>query len=325
MSRLSVILPIYNAAPYLDETINSLTRQSRLPDQIIAINDGSSDHSLELLEKHKRSDSRIQIISKDNGGVSSARNEGLKACTGEYIALMDADDICHPQRFETQLEAMKKNGIDLCGSWIKTFGRSERKVKYPTTDAELKSNYLFLGRTIPNPSAMIRKSIIGNSQYDESLVFAEDYDFFLSLVLSNPQARLHNIPTPLLQYRTHDLQASQIYTHKNEVNLKFILFNRFAKNGITTTQQQIDTHYQIWKNKASVSLETLNEYLPLMKQLISLLELAPQAKKYSTRKWSMLANQQAHLGLEGQNLIREYSNQSPSLWDRLIAQRLRTP
>ncbi|WP_435634597.1 glycosyltransferase family 2 protein [Pseudomonas solani] len=318
MSTLSVILPIYNAAPYLDETVNSLLQQSRSPDQIIAINDGSNDRSLEVLERHGRSDSRIQIISKENGGVSSARNLGLEACEGDYVALMDADDICHPDRFQAQIRVMENEKIDLCGSWMTTFGRNKRKVKYPTGNSELRDNYLFLGRTISNPSAMIRKSIIGNSRYDESLVFAEDYDFFLSLLLSNPQARLCNIPKALLKYRTHDLQASQIHINKNESSLKAIFLKQFNRNAIPATQEQIDVHYEIWRNKKTISLQAFNDYLPLMQKLVDFLELAPHSKKHATLRWISLLKQQPHLKPESEVLVRESSNYSPSLWTRLI-------
>jgi len=143
MNSLSVLLPVYNAAPYLKETLESLLGQTRQADQIVIVNDGSTDHSLELLEKYQRTESRIQLISQENGGVSSARNLGLSACKGDYVALMDADDICQPSRFDTQLNVMQEQRLDLCGTWIKTFGSKERKIKYPTSNAELRLNYLF--------------------------------------------------------------------------------------------------------------------------------------------------------------------------------------
>lgn len=325
MSQLSVLLPVYNAAPYLKETLESLLGQTRPADQIVIVNDGSTDHSLELLEKYQRAESRIQLISQENGGVSSARNLGLSVCEGDYVALMDADDICQPTRFDTQLRVMNEQRVDLCGSWIKTFGNKERDVKYPTSNAELRLNYLFLGRTIANPTAMIKRTLIGHVRYDERLVFAEDFGFFLSLILANPALRMANIPQTLLHYRTHAAQASQRHAEKNEASLKLLLAERFNEAGFDASEQQIDAHYQLWKSHTPVSLDQLQVYLPLMNRLISWIETAPETHPLSMRQWNTLAKQHAHLGKEGLALIREFSGEPQSLLQRFFRRFTQTP
>ncbi|NRF37063.1 glycosyltransferase family 2 protein, partial [Bacillus velezensis] len=254
-------LPVYNAAPYLNETLESLLGQTRPADQIVIVNDGSTDHSLEILEKYRKAESRIQVISQENAGVSAARNLGLGYCEGDYVALMDADDICQPNRFAAQLKAMSEQHLDLCGTWIKTFGNKEREVSYPTSDAELRFTYFFFGGTIPNPTAMMKRNIVGNLRYDERLVFAEDFGFFLSLVLANPALRMANIPQPLVHYRTHPSQASQRHAEKNESSLKLLLTAKLNEHGFAASKQQIDIHFQIWKNKKDVSLDQLEAYL----------------------------------------------------------------
>ena len=92
MVKVSVILPIYNVAPYLDETFQSIIDQS-LPDiEIIAVNDGSTDNSEEIIRKWQQQDSRIVLYSQENRGQSAARNLALKHSTGQYIYMMDSDD-----------------------------------------------------------------------------------------------------------------------------------------------------------------------------------------------------------------------------------------
>ena len=92
MVKFSVILPIYNVAPYLDETFQSIIDQS-LPDiEIIAVNDGSTDNSEEIIRKWQQQDSRIVLYSQENRGQSAARNLALKHATGQYIYMMDSDD-----------------------------------------------------------------------------------------------------------------------------------------------------------------------------------------------------------------------------------------
>ncbi|MGE8360842.1 glycosyltransferase family 2 protein [Pseudomonas sp.] len=325
MSSLSVLLPVYNAEPYLSETLDSLLRQTRPADQIVIVNDGSTDRSFEILERYARTESRIRLLSQENAGVSSARNLGLMQCEGDYIALMDADDICQPARFETQLNAMVQEGLDLCGSWIKTFGSKEREVRYPTSDAELRFNYLFLGRTIANPSAMIRRGTIGALRYDERLVFAEDFGFFLSLMLSDPALRMANIPRALLHYRTHAQQASQRHAERNEASLKLLLSEKFNERGFAATEQQVDTHYQLWKNSSPVSLEQLEVYLPLMHELMKWLEQAPGTQRLSKTYWSKLLRQQSHLGRDGAASISAFAGEAPTLWSRLLGLFSHTP
>ena len=91
-SKVSVIVPIYNAAEYLENNIYSIINQTYRNIEIILVDDGSTDDSLEICEKVKSKDSRIKLISKENGGVSTARNEGLKKATGKWVMFMDPDD-----------------------------------------------------------------------------------------------------------------------------------------------------------------------------------------------------------------------------------------
>lgn len=93
MIKVSVILPIYNVAPYLEETFNSLINQSLKEIEIIAVNDGSTDGSEEIIRKYKEQDSRIISFFQDNQGQSVARNLALEHATGKYIYMMDSDDV----------------------------------------------------------------------------------------------------------------------------------------------------------------------------------------------------------------------------------------
>ena len=90
--EISIIIPVYNVEKYLDECLNSAANQTFENIEIICVNDGSTDGSLEILESHASKDKRIRIISQENKGVSSARNEGLDAARGKYIYFMDSDD-----------------------------------------------------------------------------------------------------------------------------------------------------------------------------------------------------------------------------------------
>ena len=93
MVKISVILPVYNVAPYLDETFHSLLNQSLKEIEIIAVNDGSTDESEKIIKKYAQQDTRISYYNQENQGQSVARNQALQYTTGEYIYMMDSDDV----------------------------------------------------------------------------------------------------------------------------------------------------------------------------------------------------------------------------------------
>ena len=113
MVKVSVIIPIYNVAPYLDETFQSIIGQS-LPDiEIIAVNDGSTDNSEEIIRKWQQQDSRILLFSQENRGQSAARNLALKHATGQYIYMMDSDDkLTDPDALQICYDYAEKNHSD---------------------------------------------------------------------------------------------------------------------------------------------------------------------------------------------------------------------
>jgi glycosyltransferase involved in cell wall biosynthesis len=113
MIKISVILPIYNVASYLEETFDSLIHQSLHDIEIIAVNDGSTDHSEEIVRKYQQQDPRIILLSQVNQGQSVARNHALEHATGKYIYMMDSDDILgNPNALQSCYEYAEKNKAD---------------------------------------------------------------------------------------------------------------------------------------------------------------------------------------------------------------------
>jgi glycosyltransferase involved in cell wall biosynthesis len=119
MSHLiSVIVPVYNVELYLDKCITSLLRQTYNNLEIILVNDGSTDNSLEICEKYQLSDNRIFIINKKNGGLSSARNAGINIAKGTYLSFVDSDDWVEEDFIDTLYNQLEKYNADIsqCGS-----------------------------------------------------------------------------------------------------------------------------------------------------------------------------------------------------------------
>ena len=113
MVKISVILPVYNVAPYLDETFGSLINQSLKDIEIIAVNDGSTDQSEAIIRKYMQQDSRINYFFQENQGQSVARNLALQHATGKYIYMMDSDDVLYdPNALQISYEYAEKNQAD---------------------------------------------------------------------------------------------------------------------------------------------------------------------------------------------------------------------
>lgn len=98
--KFSIIIPIYNVEDYLSKCLDSVIEQTLMDIEIICVNDGSKDKSLNILQQYSNNDNRIRIISKENGGLSSARNAGLKVAKGDYICFLDSDDYAEPNLCE---------------------------------------------------------------------------------------------------------------------------------------------------------------------------------------------------------------------------------
>lgn len=111
--KVSVIIPVYNTEKYLDSCLESVENQTLKDIEIICINDGSKDNSLEILKNHKSKDNRIKIIDQENSGVSAARNAGIKKAIGEYITFVDSDDLISPYLCEINYNNAKKYDTDI--------------------------------------------------------------------------------------------------------------------------------------------------------------------------------------------------------------------
>ena len=184
--KLTTVIPLYNAKDTILSTINSVIEQTyKEPIEIIVVNDGSTDGCEKLVEKliEQNSTNRIiKLINKPNGGVSSARNRGIKEASGEWIALLDSDDIWLPEKLEKQFVEIKKNPD------IKFIGTNRNNEVYPFFGKAEKEFYKLTTREIlikcyPQTSTvLIKKDILVKlGLYDETRTHVEDWDLWLKI------------------------------------------------------------------------------------------------------------------------------------------------
>ena len=126
--KVSIIVPVYNTEKYLDECLETLENQTLKEIEIICVNDGSKDGSLQILQNHAKKDSRIKVIDQKNSGVSVTRNNGLKAARGEYVIFCDSDDLIPPYAYQKAYEDAVRYGVDVVGLKLMAFIEGQETV-----------------------------------------------------------------------------------------------------------------------------------------------------------------------------------------------------
>jgi glycosyltransferase involved in cell wall biosynthesis len=210
MPDTSVLLPCYNAGATLEETLHSLQAQTYSNFEIICIDDGSTDNTLEILERWAQKDSRIVILAESHRGVVGAANRGLEACRGEMVVRMDADDRCHPERIEKQRDFLLNHPeTAVISCLVEGFSKDEIGEGFQIYYNWLNSlitheeicREIFVESPIANPSAAFRKEWIEKLGGYQDRGWPEDYDLWLRCYLAG--ARFAKVPEVLFYWREH--------------------------------------------------------------------------------------------------------------------------
>ncbi len=202
---VSVVLSTYNRAEMLKEAIISVLNQTFENFEFIIIDDCSTDYSVRVIKEFAKKDDRIIYIQNDkNKHYNHNLRYGFQIARGKYIARMDDDDICLPERFEKQVRFMDNHpDIAVVGTFIKTFGAVETNGWFSDYESDLTALNTFFHCPLCHPSVMIRKSFLDEHQltYDKNALYAEDTDMWKNIVILG--GKIANIPEILLKYRTH--------------------------------------------------------------------------------------------------------------------------
>jgi len=242
---ISVIMSVLNGEKYLREAIESVLKQTYRNFEFIIINDGSTDNTENIVKSYK--DSRIAYIKNpSNLGLSKSYNVGIKVALGQFIARMDADDICVSNRFARQLSFLENHrDIDIVGSsvvLIDSAGKMLKTIRLPLTHTEMKWKSLF-SSPIFHPTVFAKTEILKNNPYDESLPNSEDYELWSKLLFTT-DTHFANISEPLLYYRTAGFtqkldKEKRIHSTKNSIrNMEhYIELSEQEKTNLTLLRQ----------------------------------------------------------------------------------------
>jgi len=202
---VSVLMPAFNCARYLTAAMESILSQTFREFEFVVVDDGSTDGSSEILDAFAKLDKRVRVLHQQNTGYVIALQNGLRLCTGEFIARMDADDIAMPERIEKQFEHFQRNpGTALVGCEfydIDENGAILSQGEYPYVTNRVIRWLLLLCNPMLHPGAMFRRTdILALGGYRQEFYSAEDYELWTRLCT---RGTLSNIPMKLMKKRFH--------------------------------------------------------------------------------------------------------------------------
>ncbi len=215
---LSVLLPARNAARTVGAALRSVLRQTRPPDEVVVVDDGSVDATASVVKSTARragAFERVRIVRTDGVGIARALQLGLEACRGAWVARMDADDVSLPRRFAAQLEMAARTGADLVATRVSLWGwpavgaGMARHVAWSNrlvTSRQLSAG-LFVDSPVVHPSVLFRRRTVLEAGGYRDGPFPEDYDLWLRLHLRG--ARMVKVPRVLLRWRDHPARLTR--------------------------------------------------------------------------------------------------------------------
>lgn len=193
MVKVSVIVPCYNIAPYLERCLDSLIQQTLTDIEIICINDKSTDNTLQILQEYAKKDKRIHIINhKENTGVAVARNDGLRIARGDYIGFVDPDDYVDLDFYEKLYDVAKSRNADVVkGGLMITNYLNEKQIE---SDLNKKIQKHPLNFCAEHSSAIYKKTFLNKNKlsYPENIMTGQDSAFLSKLVVLKPSLFINN-------------------------------------------------------------------------------------------------------------------------------------
>lgn len=212
MPKISVLMPIYKTNEvHLKGAIDSILAQTMMDFEFLILNDSPDATYLDDVVKSYK-DKRIKYLKNDkNMGITPSRNKLIDLAKGEYLAVMDHDDISLPERFEKQAAYLDQHpDVGVVSCWAESFGDKVKQTRYPTEDIQIKLA-LMKSCAILHPASMIRRKALGNLRYEEQFSPAEDYGLWCRLIA---HTNFHNLGEVLFHYRLHNTNTSKTQSDK---------------------------------------------------------------------------------------------------------------
>ncbi|MDB6030412.1 MAG: glycosyl transferase family 2 [Verrucomicrobiales bacterium] len=260
MPTVTAIIPTYNRAAMLAQALKSALEQTRPPDEIIVVDDGSTDNTAEVVASHG---ARVRYIRQDNAGAAAARNRGLKESQSEYIAFLDSDDLWTPRKIELQLGFFARTPkadfvfADMA-NFTGTVMTAEPEIKNPKLHDYLVEHaehladlfqWLIIENVVPTPTVMCKRSAVTKvGFFNERLLIAEDLDYWLRAAEVCHWGFLDEV---MLFRRRHESNLVSDFTRRNLALIEVLGETQRRPTGHSPKLQRLiaqkinDTHYEL--------------------------------------------------------------------------------
>ncbi|MGL4880200.1 MAG: glycosyltransferase family 2 protein [Waterburya sp.] len=230
MPTVTVVIPAYNAIRYLAETMDTVLSQTYQDFEVLIVNDGSTDETPNWVNQLSEKEPKVRMISQVNKGLAAARNTGIKESEGEYIAILDADDLWEPTKLQKQVDCLDKNPkAGLCYTWTALAdneGKDTGRVVASHAEGNVWQQLTEINFVCCGSTPMIRRSCFETvGFFAEDLRFSEDWDMWLRIAMKYPFVV---VKEPLIRYRQHPnnmskdcqsmLEGSRILIERNFAN-----------------------------------------------------------------------------------------------------------
>jgi len=251
MAKVTILMPVYNGAVYLRETIESVFNQTFTDFVFLIINDGSTDQTEEIILSY--SDPRIIYHKNEiNLGLVKTLNKGIELVETEFLARMDADDLWVEDKLEKQIRFLEtRTDVGVCGTSIHKFGKFEGDFIFPTNNEVLKVGFLFYC-CMSHPSVIYRMSFLKQTglRYRSDYFPAEDYKMWIDCL---EQTQIYNIPEKLVLYRQHNEQITQDSNAKQTVMTNVVRLEVLSRiyNGFTEDEKKFHVEQFLTKDISS--------------------------------------------------------------------------
>lgn len=243
---VSVVMPVYNAEKYIAEAVESILNQTYPEFELVLVDDCGNDKSMKIVDRYR--DERIRVLHNDvNRGIAYSRNRAIEESRGEYIAIMDDDDISSLQRFEKQVGFLEKHPeIDVLGGAVEAIDGDGRVIRRASevlnNPLYIKVNFLF-HCIFHNSEVMFRKSMLENSdiRYCENCYGMEDFRFWIEC---SKVGKMTNLPDIILQHRYHEkTETARVKREKYEERRSFyreLQRLSFGLSGFELSEEEYD-------------------------------------------------------------------------------------
>jgi glycosyltransferase involved in cell wall biosynthesis len=242
--RVTVAMPVFNGEAYLREAIHSVLRQTLADFELLAIDDGSTDRSSEVLRSFD--DPRIRVLHNPrNLGLAATRNRAIREAAGSHIAWLDCDDLSFPRRLERQVQLLDaRPAIGLCGTWVRTIASGPVAVWCYPTEPEVIHSRMVFDNPIATSSVMVRRTLLLDHglQFRSEFPPAEDYDLWERVA---GKSGVSNVPEVLTGYRLHETQTSKIHTVQQQRAVWAVQERQLQALGIDPTEEEKEVHRTI--------------------------------------------------------------------------------